>query len=74
MKRKNLIRKKQLYSTEIDTLCAAGAIIHELFMFSENVENQSHFCSMSNDIAELLRELQQHNYQYVERVPITKGE
>ena len=32
MKKKNLVRKKQLYQTEIDNLCFAAAICHELFM------------------------------------------
>lgn len=74
MKKKNLVRKKQLYSTEIDTLCLASAIVYELFKFSEDVEKQNHLGSMVDDLSDLLRELTENNNQYVEKIPLKKGE
>ena len=74
MKRKNLVRKKQLYSTEIDALCLASAIVYELFKFSEDVEKQNHLGSMVDDLSDLLRELKENNNQYVEKIPLKKGE
>lgn len=74
MKKKNLVRKKQLYSTEIDTLCAATAIINELFMFSEVEENQMQFVDLLNGLSELLHDVTNNNNQYVEKIPLKKGE
>ena len=70
MKRKNLVRKKQLYSTEIETLCAATAIINELFMFSEVEENQMQFVELLNGLSELLHDVTNNNNQFVEKVPL----
>ena len=70
MKKKNLVRKKQLYSTEIDNLCFAAAICHELFMFSEDLENEQRFWNMETEITNLLQELSQNNNQFVEKVPL----
>ncbi len=71
MKKKNLVRKKQLYSTEIETLCAATAIINELFMFSEVEENQMQFVELLNGLSELLHDVTNNNNQFVEKVPLT---
>lgn len=73
MKKKNLVRKKQLYQTEIETLCAATSIINELFMFSEDENNQQHFVDMLNDISELLHDVTNNNNQFIEKVPIKAG-
>ena len=74
MKRKNLIRAKQLYKTEIDNLCFAAAICHELFMFSYDPENEHRFWTLETDITNLIEELQKNNNQFVEKIPIKKGE
>ena len=74
MKRKNLVRKKQLYPTEIDKLCFAAAICHELFMFSEDLHNQERFWDLETDITNLLEELSQNNNQFIEKIPLQKGE
>lgn len=74
MKKKNLVRKKQLYSTEIETLCAATAIINELFMFSEVEENQMQFVDLLNGLSELLHDVTNNNNQFIEKVPLKKGE
>lgn len=74
MKRKNLVRKKQLYSTEIDNLCFAAAICHELFMFSEGLDNQQRFWDLETDITNLLEELSQNNNQFVEKIPLDRKE
>lgn len=70
MKRKNLVRKKQLYQTEIDNLCFAAAICHELFMFSEVLDNQKRFWDLETDLTNLIEELSQSNNQFVEKVPL----
>ena len=70
MKRKNLIRAKQLYPTEIDNLCFAAAICHELFMFSYHTENEQRFWTLETDITNLIEELQKNNNQFVEKVPL----
>ena len=74
MKKKYLIRKKQLYYKEIESLCFTAAILNELFQFSHDPDNQNHFSDMINDINGLLVTLSQNNSQYVERVPLKKGE
>ncbi len=74
MKKKNLVRKKQLYSTEIDNLCFAAAICHELFMFSEDPENEQRFWDLETDLTNLLEELSHSNNQFVEKIPLRKGE
>lgn len=74
MKKKNLIRKKQLYSTEIDNLCFAAAICHELFMFSESPENERRFWDLETDLTNLLEELSQSNNQFIEKIPLTRKE
>lgn len=74
MKRKNLIRAKQLYKTEIDNLCFAAAICHELFMFSFNPENEQRFWNLETDITNLIEELQKNNNQFVEKIPLTRKE
>ena len=74
MKRKNLVRKKQLYSTEIEALCSACSVVNELFNFSEDLEKQNHLRSMVDDLSDLLRELTENNNQYVEKIPLKKGE
>ena len=70
MKKKNLVRKKQLYTTEIETLCSATAIINELFMFSEVEENQMQFVELLNGLSELLHDVTNNNNQYIEKVPL----
>ena len=70
MKKKYLIRKKQLYNTEIEALCATASILNELFKFSHDTDNQNHFSDMINDITELLVVLSQNNSQFVEKVPL----
>ena len=71
MKReRNLVRKKQLYTPEFESLCTAAAIIHDLFNWSENEENISHFSYMENDLMNLLRELKENNMEFVEKVPL----
>lgn len=74
MKKKNLVRKKQLYPTEIDNLCFAAAICHELFMFSEDLHNQERFWDLETDITNLIEELQKNNNQIIEKIPLVKGE
>jgi len=74
MKKKNLVRKKQLYSAEIDNLCFAAAICHELFMFSEGLDNQKRFWDLETDLTNLIDELKNNNNQIVEKIPLTKGE
>lgn len=74
MKRKNLVRKKQLYSTEIDNLCFAAAICHELFMFSADMHNQERFWTLETKITNLIEELSQNNNQFIEKIPLKKGE
>ena len=74
MKRKNLVRKKQLYQTEIDNLCFAAAICHELFMFSEDAENENRFWNLETELTNLLEELSQSNNQFIEKIPLKKGE
>lgn len=74
MKKKNLVRKKQLYQTEIDNLCFAAAICHELFMFSEGLDNQKRFWDLETDITNLLEELSQNNNQFVEKIPLNRKE
>ena len=74
MKRKNLVRKKQLYSTEIDNLCFAAAICHELFMFSEDPENERRFWDMETELTNLLEELKNNNNQFVEKIPLNRKE
>ena len=74
MKRKNLVRKKQLYPTEIDNLCFAAAICHELFMFSDDLHNQERFWDLETEITNLLEELSQNNNQFIEKIPLKKGE
>lgn len=74
MKRKNLVRKKQLYSTEIDKLCFAAAICHELFMFSESPENERRFWDLETELTNLLEELQKNNNQFVEKIPLYRKE
>lgn len=74
MKRKYLVRKKQLYSTEIEALYTAASVINELFKFSEDIEKQNHLANMVDDISDLVRELTENNNQYVEKIPIKKGE
>ena len=73
MKKKNLVRKKQLYTTEIETLCSATAIINELFMFSEVEENQMQFVELLNGLSELLHDVTNNNNQYIEKVPLKSG-
>ena len=74
MKRKNLVRKKQLYSTEIDNLCFAAAICHELFMFSEDPENERRFWDLETELTNLLEELSKSNNQFIEKIPLKKGD
>lgn len=74
MKRKYLIRKKQLYKTELDLLCSAACVVNELFKFSEDIEKQNHLANMVDDISDLVRELTENNNQYVEKIPIKKGD
>ena len=74
MKRKNLVRKKQLYPTEIDNLCFAAAICHELFMFSEGLDNQKRFWDLETDITNLIEELQKNNNQIIEKSPLDRKE
>ena len=74
MKRKNLVRKKQLYPTEIDNLCFTAAICHELFMFSDDPENERRFWDMETDLTNLIDEMKNNNNQFVEKIPLTKGE
>ena len=74
MKRKNLVRKKQLYSTEIDNLCFAAAICHELFMFSEGLDNQKRFWDLETDITNLIDELKNNNNQIIEKIPLDRKE
>ena len=74
MKRKNLVRKKQLYSTEIDNLCFAAAICHELFMFSEGLDNQKRFWDLETDLANLIDELKNNNNQIIEKIPLDRKE
>ena len=73
MKRKNLVRKKQLYTPEIETLCGAAVICHELFMFSESPENENRFWNLETELTNLLEELQKNNNQFVEKVPLKAG-
>lgn len=74
MKReRNLVRKKQLYTMEFECLCAAASIIHDLFNWSENEDNISHFSYMENDLMNLLQELKTNNMEFVEKVPIKGG-
>lgn len=70
MKKKNLVRKKQLYPTEIDNLCFAAAICHELFMFSDDPENEHRFWTLETDITNLIEELQKNNNQFIEKLPL----
>lgn len=74
MKRKYLVRKKQLYKTELDSLCCAACVVNELFKFSEDIEKQNHLANMVDDISDLVRELTENNNQYVEKIPIKKGD
>ena len=74
MKKKNLVRKKQLYTTEIDNLCFAAAICHELFMFSEGLDNQKRFWDLETDLTNLIDELKNNNNQIIEKIPLVKGE
>lgn len=74
MKKKNLVRTKQLYNTEFDILCSAAAIIHNLFLWSEDPDNILHYSDMENDLVELLQTLDDNKGKIVERVPIKKGE
>ena len=74
MKKKNLVRKKQLYPTEIDNLCFAAAICHELFMFSDDPENEQRFWDLETELTNLLEELSQSNNQFIEKIPLKKGE
>ena len=74
MKRKNLVRKKQLYGAEIDNLCFAAAICHELFMFSEGLDNQNRFWDLETDLTNLIEELQKNNNQFVEKIPLNGKE
>ena len=74
MKRKNLVRKKQLYQTEIDDLCFAAAICHELFMFSEGLDNQKRFWDLETDLTNLIEELKNNNNQIIEKIPLDRKE
>lgn len=74
MKRKNLVRKKQLYPTEIDNLCFAAAICHELFMFSEGLDNQKRFWDLETDLTNLIDELKNNNNQIIEKIPLDRKE
>ena len=73
MKKKYLVRKKQLYSTEIDSLCTTAAVIDELLKFCENTDNQNHLWNMLTDLEALVSDLAQNGNQYVERVPLKGG-
>ena len=74
MKReRNLVRKKQLYTPEFETLCTAAAIIHELFNWSEDEFNINHFSYMENDLVNLLQELKCNNMEFVEKVSLKNG-
>lgn len=71
--KKNLVRKKQLYTPEFESLCTAAAIIHDLFNWSQDEYNIGHFDSMENDLLNLLHELKSNNMEFVEKVPLKAG-
>ena len=73
MKKKNLIRSKQLYKDSFESLCLAAAVIHELFMFSEDPDTVNHLSNMENDLMELLHDIEKNGLKYVEKVPIKAG-
>lgn len=74
MKKKNLIRSKQLYKDSFDSLCLAAAVIHELFMFSEDPDNVNHLCNMENDLMDLLHDIDNNGLKFVEKVPLNRKE
>ena len=73
MKRKNLVRKKQLCKAEIDNLCVSIAIVHGLFMWSEDKDNLNDLSDLENKITDILRNCDKHNGCFTERIPL-KGE
>ena len=74
MKRKNLVRRQKIGPHTFSDLCRAMAIIHALFMWSKDEANIQRFNDLENDLADLLHEIEQNNYQLVEKIPLEKGE
>lgn len=74
MKKKNLVRRQKIGPHTFSDLCRAMAIINALFMWSKDETNIQRFNDLENDLADLLHEIEQNNYQLVEKIPLEKGE
>ena len=74
MKRKNLVRRQKIGPHTFSDLCRAMSIINALFMWSKDEANIQRFNDLENDLADLLHEIEQNNYQLVEKIPLEKGE
>ena len=73
MKRKNLVRTKQLTKAEFDNLCVSLAIVHGLFMWCEDKDNLNDLSDLENKLTDILRNCDKHNGCFMERVTL-KGE
>lgn len=73
MKKKNLVRRQKIGPHTFSYLCRAMAILHALFMWSKDEKNIQRFNDLENGLADLLHEIENNNYQFVEKIPLEKG-
>lgn len=74
MKKKNLVRRQKIGPHTFTDLCKAMAILNALFMWSQDERNIQRLNDLENGIADLLHEIEQNNYQLVEKIPLEKGD
>ena len=74
MKKKNLVRRQKIGPHTFSDLCRSMAIINALFMWSKDETNIQRFNDLENDLADLLHEIENNNYQLVEKIPLEKGD
>lgn len=74
MRKKNIVRYQKIGKDTFTDLCKAIAIVHAMFNWSRDEANIQRFNDLENDLAELLTEIQDNDYQLVEKIPLEKGE